>query len=223
MTGTKFVKLRDQGIKAVIFDLDDTLLYTVRNGFRKCCVVAQQLQLKPLCEDQFREVYGLHAFHDCVKIWYPSLSEPSLFQILYDQLRDCFPDIPIGNFRTIVERGKAAGLLMGIVTNSPAEKTLRKLRALNMSADLLDGVWHAGNLPALKPDPRALFPVCAVWKVACEEVLYVGDSLTDFLAAQRAGMTFCAVLTGNTTQAAFLEHLSADQIMSCIDDLLDRL
>ena len=45
-------------------------------------------------------------------------------------------------------------------------------------------------------------------KVLAEECVYIGDSIVDAEAAQRAGINFIAVLTGVTSRAEFIHSRS---------------
>jgi len=47
-----------------------------------------------------------------------------------------------------------------------------------------------------KPEPYLLQQAMSDHKVAVEECLMIGDSVTDFLAAEKAGIAFALVLTG---------------------------
>jgi phosphoglycolate phosphatase len=70
--------------------------------------------------------------------------------------------------------------------------------------EAFDFIHTLEDIPAAKPDPRALGP--ALEKLAPlvrEEVVYVGDRPDDARAARGAGVGFVGVLTGTNGPACF--------------------
>ena len=205
---------------AIVFDVDDTLVFTARNGYRKCVEVARQLCLEPPSLEQFFTVYGQLPFAQCVKYWHPQLGCVAEYQALYDRLQPQFPDEPCGHAGRVVAAFKYRGLRVGVLTNGPEHKILRKLQAAGVDPAVLDGLWHAGNLRYPKPDPRSFEPMLAQWRVQPAQVLYIGDSLSDLEASTAAGLRFAAVLTGSVPYTVYAERLPAHCILNDIDDLL---
>ena len=68
-----------------------------------------------------------------------------------------------------------------------------------------------------KPDPESLLLAMEQLGVGPEEVLYVGDSVSDARAAQRAGVRFVAALSGPTPREAF----EGDAVYAVIESLID--
>lgn len=64
------------------------------------------------------------------------------------------------------------------------------------------------DVAAFKPDPQGLWLAADLLGVAPERCLYVGDSVVDGEAAQRAGMPFVGVLSG-ATRCRDLEYYGA--------------
>ena len=73
-------------------------------------------------------------------------------------------------------------------------------------------------MKALKPDPTGLLRAAARLDGNVERCLYVGDSVTDGEAAQRAGVPFAAVLCGVTERHAFAQYEPV-MIPGCAGDL----
>jgi uncharacterized protein len=81
--------------------------------------------------------------------------------------------------RAIIERAKAAGLRVGVVSNASAAWVSAALGA--------EGIPCVA--PAGKPAKGAFLEACAMVGVAPERSAYVGDQvITDVLGSQRAGM-----------------------------------
>jgi len=79
------------------------------------------------------------------------------------------------------------------------EGVLRRERLLGCFHAIVGGT----DVPNLKPHPEGLDKVLDALGATAEGSLYVGDSLVDAEAAQRAGVDFVAVLSGMTAAVEF--------------------
>jgi putative hydrolase of the HAD superfamily len=90
--------------------------------------------------------------------------------------------------RPCVAALRRAGLVVGVLTNSSATYTDRKMAAAGLGG-LFDVVCSRDTLGFGKPDPRAFHEACRRLGTAPVRTLYVGDDLeTDPLGAAAAGM-----------------------------------
>lgn len=87
-----------------------------------------------------------------------------------------------------IERARAAGLPVGILTNGDQAVQTEKLRRTGLlRADV--PVFASSSLPAAKPDPRSYLTACARLGADPAATLMVGDSLRhDVVGARRAGL-----------------------------------
>jgi len=114
-----------------------------------------------------------------------------------------------------LERLRAAGLKLGVVSNSDG-RVDEALRAAALR-EYFDVVIDSALMGVEKPDPRIFQAALDALGVAPHEALYVGDLYhVDVLGARAAGMD--AVLLGNTApgdcrQARSIEDL-VDQLLS---------
>jgi phosphoglycolate phosphatase len=69
--------------------------------------------------------------------------------------------------------------------------------------EVFDAVLGGEDLAAFKPDPDGLLKAARALAVTPNDAVFIGDTVIDAEAAQRAGMTFVAVLSGVTPAAAF--------------------
>ena len=85
----------------------------------------------------------------------------------------------------------------------------------------LDGYFElvvsGDTLPARKPDPLPMRHVAARFELACAEIVAIGDSANDALAARAAGMRVLAVPYGYN-EGRPVESLDVDAV---VDTLLD--
>lgn len=85
-----------------------------------------------------------------------------------------------------LEALKAQGYLLAVVTNKPTRFVQPVLSAFGIEhffAECLGGQ----SLPAIKPHPAPLYYLCGKFGLYPHEILFVGDSKNDILAAKAAG------------------------------------
>lgn len=120
-------------------------------------------------------------------------------QIMVEQT-ELYPGI-----KQLITALQQAGLRLGIVSTkfryriAAVLKRERLLGAFEVIVGGEDVVHH-------KPDPESLFLAIQKLGTAPERTLYVGDSVTDGRAAQRAGLPFVAVLSGVTPEASLAAY-----------------
>lgn len=100
---------------------------------------------------------------------------------------------------------KARGCQTAIVTTKLRRRINQILDQFSSSA-LIDLVVGAEDVRAEKPSPEGLLWAINHLGISPEQALYVGDSLVDAQAAQRAGVCFAAMLTGKTSREAFASY-----------------
>lgn len=118
-----------------------------------------------------------------------------------------YPGLP-----QLVDELSGAGVQMAVLTN--------KTHAL--AGSVVQGYypdrfpWVQGALPdvAVKPDPTLLHRLMARMGAGTQDTLFVGDSDVDIMTARNAGVTSCGVLWGFRTReelaAAGADHLAED-------------
>ena len=91
---------------------------------------------------------------------------------------------------------------MGIVTNKYRYRIEQTLNLYNLTEHIELVIGNEDVINA-KPDPEALNTASAKLNITKDKILYVGDSLVDAEAAERAGIDFVAVTTGTTAADEF--------------------
>ncbi len=85
-----------------------------------------------------------------------------------------------------LEALKAQGYTLAVVTNKPTKHVHPVLEALNI-AHLFTTFLGGHSLPAIKPHPGPLYYLCGKFGCYPHEILFVGDSENDIIAAKSAG------------------------------------
>ncbi len=81
---------------------------------------------------------------------------------------------------------KARGYALAVVTNKPSQHVQPVLSAMGI-ADFFVEALGGGALPAMKPHPAPLYYLCGKFACYPRDVLFVGDSNNDIMAAKSAG------------------------------------
>ncbi|WP_434360802.1 phosphoglycolate phosphatase [Parasalinivibrio latis] len=90
---------------------------------------------------------------------------------------------------------KASGYQLGIITNKPSQFVPDILAELGIDS-LFDDVFGGDAFPVKKPDPMPLNHLREKYGLAQDELMMVGDSRNDILAAKNAGIASVGLTYG---------------------------
>lgn len=82
------------------------------------------------------------------------------------------------------------GMKLAVLSNKPDVFTKKMVPSLLPEIEFDQVIGARPGVP-VKPDPQAALEIAANWGIAPERILYLGDTSTDMLTANAAGM--CAV------------------------------
>lgn len=109
------------------------------------------------------------------------------------------PLVPATDLPRLLDALERLGLTLGVVTNDSEASALSHLDRAEVRSRFSFVAGFDSGFGA-KPDPGPLDAFAAHHGLDPREVLMVGDSTHDLLAARAAGMRCAAVLTGTATQ-----------------------
>ncbi|HTX24138.1 MAG TPA: phosphoglycolate phosphatase [Steroidobacteraceae bacterium] len=178
-------------LRAVLFDLDGTLLDTAQDLAAALNELRGQEGLAPLEFARIRN-HVSQGSAALVRIAFASAGEAEL-RALRARLLEIYRlalavhTRPFAGMLELLERIERDGRRWGVVTNKPAFLTEPLLEQLALRRRA--GVVVSGDtLPERKPHPRPLLHAAAQLGVAPEASVYVGDAERDMRAARAAGM-----------------------------------
>lgn len=102
-----------------------------------------------------------------------------------------------------VLRGLTASGARCAIASTKFRYRIEQILARDGLRDLVHTVIGAEDVSEHKPDPACLLKALEQLQTTADRAVYVGDSLADAGAAQRADVGFIAVLTGTTTTDEF--------------------
>lgn len=105
---------------------------------------------------------------------------------------------------------RVEGFQLGVVTNASREILSMDMASLGFDAGADFSFSQAADeCDYKKPDARVFDMLCTYFDIDPSQMLYVGDELKDYHAAQNAGAQFIGVTTGMTTAAEFKDNGAA--------------
>ncbi|MEW5942972.1 MAG: phosphoglycolate phosphatase [Pseudomonadota bacterium] len=191
---------RPLSVKAVVIDLDGTLLDTARDLAEAASRMLRELG-RPATEVETIKGYIGNGIARLVKraLTGSMDGEPdaALFERALPLYQKHYADVltlhtnPYPGVKEGLEALRGAGFRLACITNKAEKFTLPLLKEMGL-LDFFELVLSGDTLPKKKPDPLPLRHAAAHFGAKPEEVLLIGDSLNDVQAARAAGCpVFC--------------------------------
>ena len=76
----------NKNIKIMIFDVDDTLIYTIDTAYKKTNMAGKKVYNKNLKKMDFVNLYGKYKFEECIRYWY-NIEDISQFVNEYNNIK----------------------------------------------------------------------------------------------------------------------------------------
>jgi len=210
-------------IKAVLFDLDGTLLDTAPDFVHTINQLAKEYNIDAPQPDAIRQQVSNGA-RALVKLLFSLNEGDDGFEERRQRLFDIYEAtmgkhcVLFDGMEVLLDNIVSNTLSWGVITNKPvrfAKPIVDNLSLVHPPALLLcpDHVKQA------KPDPEAMFMACEQLQCEPHEVIYIGDHLRDIECGRNAGTKTVAVSFGYITPEDNIERWQADCIAHNTDDI----
>ena len=206
-------------IKLCIFDLDGTVLDTVKSIAHFCNTVLERHGIAPFPTEDYNYLAGggaANLLHNILE--QRSMESPELFQTLFDEYVPLYEN-NVSYLTTIFEglkeqldALKEKGIRLAIVSNKMDAQTQRVVRETYGEGyfDYVTGQKPGGPL---KPDITEVVGAMSYFGVTPAECLYFGDTSTDMITGKRAGIYTVGVLWGFRGREELESH-GADALLT---------
>lgn len=212
-----------KSIRAVLFDLDGTLLDTAPDFVLVVNKLLNQYQQPALDADLIRSQVSNGA-KALVKLAFALEEDDPEFDIRRLQLLDLYLQHiadytrPFTGIETLIQKLEHHQIAWGIATNKPARYTLPLMQALNMQPAPFS-VICPDHVARVKPDPESLLLASKQLDCSPDEIIYVGDHLRDIECGKRAGSITIAAAYGYIDANDSPESWNADYLVNSAEDI----
>lgn len=195
--------------KAVIFDLDGTLLDTIRDIATSCNYVLKQYDKSPLPIEDFKLLVGEGA-DKLLQDILPELDEFELkqarayFEEHYTKQFDKNTKL-YENINKMLTFFKARGYKMAVLSNKPNNFT-KKCVFKYLKNWNFDAVYGVRDGIPKKPDPAGANAILKELDIDPKECFFIGDTKIDMITANEANLTPIGVLWGFREKKELLEN-----------------
>lgn len=216
-----------QGVRAVLFDLDGTLIDSAPDLAGTGNDMRKARGLSPLAYEVFRPMVGAGA-RGMLGIALQVTPEDEGFLALREEFlsryeaRMSLETRVFEAMRPVLAKLQAGGVPWGIVTNKAERFTLPLVRTLLLHEHAA-AVVGGDTTPHSKPHPAPLLEAARRMGVAPEACVYVGDDLRDVQAGRAAGMATVAAAWGYLGLGEPVTAWGADHVIESPGELLNLL
>jgi phosphoglycolate phosphatase len=216
-------------VQAIVIDLDGTLLHTAPELAESANRMLRDMG-RPAVSQELLMSYIGNGIHWLVKRALTGDMHAEPDTALFDKALPIFEQHytallleskPFPNVVAGLEALKAAGYRLGCITNKVERYTTPLLKGIGL-APYFDIVLAGDTLPEKKPHPLPLLHAAKFFGIAVEQLLLVGDSLSDAQAARAAGCPIICVPYGYN-HGEPVETLNVDAVIPDLAAVLPLL
>lgn len=213
--------------KAVIFDLDGTLLDTLEDLADSCNKTLMQFGFEERSIDQVRLYVG-NGIAKLMEQAVPSKATKEELEAAVKQMKFNYSlnwknkTKPYEGIPELLAELAEKGIKTAVVSNKP-DPQVKELCGLFFS-EYMTNETAVGEKEGIKrkPAPDSLFEVMRILNVAKEDVIYIGDSDVDIMTAGNAGVK-CISCSWGFRSEEFLKEKGASVIIKKPEELLQLL
>ncbi len=215
------------GMRAVLFDLDGTLIDSAPDLGAAADKMRTDRGLAPLAIECYRPMAGAGA-RGMLGVAFGIAPEAAEFETLREEFflnyeaRMLHHTRAFGGVAELVEAVCKRGLRWGVVTNKSARFTDPLTRAMPLFASA-GAIVSGDTTPHAKPHPAPLLEAARRLGIAPAACIYVGDDERDMVAGRAAGMRTVAATYGYVGAQADTTRWLADAAIASPLELLEWL
>ncbi len=216
-----------RGVRAVLFDLDGTLLDSAPDLGAAAEALRAARGLSPLPLDTYRAHAGSGA-RGMLRVAFDLTPEHENYELLRDEFLMAYEARMLARTRAfdgvadMLQRLQEVRLGWGVVTNKAQRFTLPIASALPLFASA-SAIVCGDTTPHAKPHPAPLLEAARRVGADPADCIYVGDDLRDIQAGRAAGMRTVAARYGYLGPGAIVEAWEADAVIDSPIEVLKLL
>ena len=187
--------------RAVLFDLDGTLLDTLADLADSMNQALAHLGYPQHPQEYFKTAVGDGVYLLAERVLPPDDRRPDKVHALVQEMQKIYSKgwmkktQPYAGIHELITELQSRAIRLAVLSNKPDEKTRTCIKHY-FTTDAFDLVMGASAQFPLKPDSAAVEHILRMLDIPKDEWLYLGDTNTDMLTAQNAGLKAVGVTWG---------------------------
>jgi beta-phosphoglucomutase-like phosphatase (HAD superfamily) len=209
-------------IKAIIFDLDDTLLKTRQTKYQALKYAGKHFYNLDISDEILDKHWGKPYLEFMGEV-FEHVDTPEHISNNHKSTVKNFPNIAYADASETIE---TLVLKYKVCILSSASKSLVEydIESSGLPLKKFTYIQSAEDTDVHKPDPMVFAPVVRIlskYDIGLDEIVYVGDMLSDAKAALGAGLHFIGI-AGRTTPKNDFDTLGVPTVVS-LSELIDMI
>ncbi len=209
-------------IKAILFDLDDTLLKTFETRVEALKQTGRKYYQMEITDEDIKKHWGLPVTVFLQRL-YKNIEVSEKIVKNYYSVRDSFPSIAHDDaIKTIEKLSKK--FLLGIITAANKRLAQGDLKAAGFKLEHFFFIQTEEDTKVHKPNPKVFEPILKKLNkkgIKKSEIIFIGDHLVDYYAARDAGIIFYGIPDRTVSKKEFEEK--GAKTLKSFSDLLNTL
>ncbi len=213
-------------IKAIVFDLDGTLIDSSKGILESLFNAIHYYGLKPVITKVDSHFFMGKNLEETLAILVPG-SEKDIIKKIGDRYINDYHNNYTHKAQTFegvaqtIQALSQKGFKMAVATAKYTECAEAELKSSGIRK-FFDDVRGSDEGSPAKPDPKLLFEICNKLGVAPSETLMVGDTDRDVVFGKNAGAHTCAVTYGGLSKEEFIKrNILPDFFIDNFSSLID--
>ncbi|MBB6716139.1 HAD family hydrolase [Clostridium gasigenes] len=208
--------------KAIIFDLDGTLLDTLEDLANACNYALKECGLSTYEVNKYKKFVGDGRYKLIERIIPKGDYTGDLFNKVLKLYDDYYLEHmvdetkPYEGICELLDELRRLGIKLAVVSNKPHEFTTEMVK--NYFNNKIDMVFGQRKNYQVKPNPETIFEVMNEFELEKEECVYVGDSNVDMQTAKNAEVKSIGVSWGFRGRKE-LEESGANIVVDTVEEL----
>ncbi|MBU3089750.1 HAD family hydrolase [Clostridium gasigenes] len=208
--------------KAIIFDLDGTLLDTLEDLANACNYALKECGLGTYEVNKYKKFVGDGRYKLIERI----IPKEDYTEDLFNKVLKLYDDYylehmvdetkPYEGICELLDELRGLGIKLAVVSNKPHEFTTEMVN--NYFNNKIDIVFGQRKNYQVKPNPETIFEVMNEFELEKEECVYVGDSNVDMQTAKNAEVKSIGVSWGFRGRKE-LEESGANIVVDTVEEL----
>lgn len=212
-------------IKAILFDMDGTLIDTLDDLTDSVNFVLKNNRLPERTREEVRTFLG-KGIKWTIKKSVPEETREEIIEKCYEEMLDYYgknglnKTCPYEGIENLILTLHNKGYKIAIITNK-MEEAAKKISD-KFFGNYIDLVIGDDKIQPLKPFPNNIYRALKKFKLKNEEVIYIGDSEVDISTGKNASLYTIAVLWGFRDREALIKS-GAENFAKNIEELYKKI